>query len=59
MLSLGANTRIYLANAPTDLRKSFNGLSALVEGSFGKDATSGDFFIFLNRRATQVRILWV
>ncbi|MCP4449515.1 MAG: transposase [Myxococcales bacterium] len=50
MLSLGANTRIYLANAPTDLRKSFNSLSALVEGSFGMDATSGDLFILLNRR---------
>ena len=58
MLSLGSNTRIYLANAPTDLRKSFNGLSALVEGSFGMDAMSGDLFIFLNRRATQVRILF-
>ena len=59
MLSLGSNTRIFLANAPTDLRKSFNGLSALVEGSFGMDAMSGDLFIFLNRRAThQVRILF-
>jgi transposase len=58
MLSLGSNTRIYLATAPTDLRKSYDGLSALVEGSFGMDAMSGDLFIFLNRRATQVRILF-
>jgi transposase len=58
VLSLGSNTRIYLATAPADLRKSFDGLSALVEGSFGMDAMSGDLFIFLNRRATQVRILF-
>jgi len=58
MLSFPSNVRLYLATAPTDLRKSYTGLSALVEGTFGMDAMSGDLFIFLNRRATQVRILF-
>lgn len=58
MLSLPSNVRLFLATEPTDLRKSYDGLSALVEGSFGMAATSGDLFIFLNRRATQVRILF-
>jgi transposase len=47
-----------LATAPTDLRKGFNGLSTLVENELGVDPLRGDLFIFLNRRATQVRILF-
>lgn len=58
MLSFPANVTLHLATAPTDLRRSYNGLSALVEGSFGLNARNGDLFIFLNRRATQVRILF-
>lgn len=58
MLSLPTNVRLYLATAPTDLRRSFDGLSAMVDGTFGMSAMSGDLFVFLNRRANQVRILF-
>ena len=58
MLTFPSNVRLYLATGHTDLRRSFHGLSALVEGSFGLEARSGDLFIFLNRRCTQVRILF-
>lgn len=58
MLTLPSNVKLYLATSSTDLRKSFDGLSALVQGSFGLSATSGDLFIFLNGRGTQVRILF-
>ncbi len=58
MLTLPSNVKLYLATESTDLRKSFGGLSALVEGTFGLSAMSGDLFIFLNRRGTQVRILF-
>jgi transposase len=58
MLTLPSSVKLYLATQPTDLRKSFGGLSALVEGTFGLSAMSGDLFIFLNRRGTQVRILF-
>lgn len=58
MLNFPTNVRLYLATEPTDLRRSFNGLSALVDGTFGKHAASGDLFIFMNRRANQVRILF-
>jgi transposase len=49
---------LYLATDPTDCRKSFDGLSTLVQDCFGLSATTGDMFIFLNRRGTQVRILF-
>lgn len=58
MLSFPAGVRLFVATQPTDLRKSYDGLSALVENEFGMSATSGDLFIFLNRRGTQVRILF-
>lgn len=57
MLSLPRSSRLFIATTPTDLRKSFDGLATLVEGQFGRQVRSGDVFIFLNRRATQVRML--
>ena len=57
MIGLPGNTKLYLATKPTDLRRSFDGLLAMVEGSFGLCARTGDLFIFLNRAGTQVRIL--
>lgn len=58
MLTFPSSVRLYLANAPTDLRKGFDGLSTLVESELGLSPLRGDLFIFLNRRATQVRILF-
>ncbi|HEX5660557.1 MAG TPA: IS66 family insertion sequence element accessory protein TnpB [Polyangiales bacterium] len=58
MLTLPSSVKLYLATEPTDCRKSFGGLSTLVQDSFGLSATTGDLFIFLNRRGTQVRILF-
>lgn len=50
--------RIFVASGATDLRKSYDGLGALVEGGFGRDVRTGDVFVFVNRRATQVRVLY-
>lgn len=58
MLTFPAGVKLYLAKEATDLRKSFNGLSMLVEHEFGLDAMAGHLFVFLNRRANQVRILF-
>jgi len=58
VLARPSTGRIFVATQPTDLRKSYDGLSALVEGTFERDLTTGDMFVFINRRATQVRILY-
>jgi len=58
MLTFPAGVKLYLATGATDLRKSFRGLSMLVEHEFGLDAMTGHLFVFLNRRANQVRILF-
>lgn len=57
MLSLGA-TPIYLYSEPTDMRKSYEGLSGLVESSFSGKLLSGALFVFINRRRTMVKALY-
>jgi transposase len=57
MLSLSAAVRIFLCLDTVDLRKSFDGLSALVEQALGADPLSGHWFVFRNRRGDRLKIL--
>ena len=57
MLSIGGQ-RIFLYEEATDMRKSFDGLSALVESSFEGKLLTGACFIFVNKRKTLVKILY-
>lgn len=58
MIGLTPAVQVYLAVAPADMRKSFDGLSALVEHAIGKDPLSGHLFVFRNRRGNHIRILF-
>ncbi len=58
MLTLPPSVKIYVAASPVDCRKSFDGLSSMVESTFGVDPLSGHMFVFLNRRGDQVRMLF-
>jgi len=49
--------RYFLYREPADMRKSFDGLSGLVRSELGRDPTSGDVFVFLNRRRTHIKLL--
>lgn len=57
MVSLSSGSRYYLWREPVDMRKSFDGLHGLVTGRMGRDALSGEVFIFMNRRRDQVKML--
>lgn len=59
MLVTGAQPRrIFAYSKPTDMRKSFQGLLALVQTVFREeDPYSGSLFLFRNRRANYVKIL--
>jgi transposase len=50
--------RVWLYGRPTDMRKSFDGLSALVKHALGEDPTSGHLFVFINRKRTQMKVLY-
>jgi transposase len=57
MLNFGSQ-RIYLYPEFVDMRKSFNGLSILVEESFNGKLLAGSYFVFLNKRKTIAKILY-
>jgi transposase len=57
MMLLPRAVRVYVATAPCNLRKSFDGLTNEVRSVLAKDALSGHVFVFLNRRKTQVKLL--
>jgi transposase len=50
--------RVHLYGEPVDMRRSFDGLYALTRERLGKDPLSGELFAFINRRATQIRVLY-
>jgi transposase len=58
MLSIPGAMTIFLAVAPTDLRKSHDGLAALVEHVLEADPFSGQLFVFRNKRADRVKLLY-
>ena len=57
MLSLPCGTRIFLAAGPTDMRKSYDGLSGLVRAELARDPLSGELFVFCNRSRNRLKIL--
>jgi transposase len=58
MLGLTPMGRIFLRRQPTDMRKSFDGLSGLVRGELGQNPLAGDLFVFVNRRRDFVKALY-
>ena len=50
MLSLPPSTRVFVATKPADMRKSFDGLFALVRDFLGEDPLSGHLFVFVSAR---------
>jgi len=57
LTTLPPSVRIYVALGATDLRRSIDGLSALVRESLHLEPLSGHLFLFRNRRADRLKIL--
>ena len=53
-----ADGNVYVAVGSTDMRKSINGLSILVEQAMDQNPFSGDLFVFCNRFQTIIKILY-
>ena len=57
LTTLGPENRIWFCLRPTSLTRSFDGLSALVHNHLRSDPTNGDWYVFVNRRRTMMKIL--
>jgi transposase len=53
----GMTGRIYLCTLPTDMRKGFDTLAALVKEFLGQDPLSGHLFLFISRGKDRLKIL--
>ena len=58
MLMVPSNARLFLCQTPVNMRKSFEGLSALVEQMFPGELLSGALFIFLSRQKDHMKVLY-
>jgi transposase len=57
VLTISPAVRIYVATGATDLRRSIDGLAALVRERLDLDPLAGHLFLFRNRRGDRVKIL--
>jgi transposase len=58
MIHPPASVRVYLCLSPCDMRRSFDGLHALVRDHLQLDAFAGHLYLFLNKRRDRLKILY-
>ena len=58
MIGLPIGTRVWLAAGATDMRKGFDGLTALIQEKLAENPFSGHVFVFRGRRGDRVKLLW-
>jgi transposase len=57
MFSLGSGHTYHLYSKPTDMRKSFDGLSGLVRTHLKADPFNGHVFVFMNKQRNLIKLL--
>jgi transposase len=57
MLALSHAVRYYFYRTPTDMRLGIYSLAGLVRNELGENPLSGDVFVFIGKRANQIRFL--
>jgi len=50
--------RVFVYGEPVNMRYLFDGLYALVKNRMGMDPLDGSLYAFINRRATQMKVLY-
>lgn len=58
MLIAAPPMKVFASLAPTDMRKSFQGLIGVVEKELGQQIENGDLFLFFNRRRDRLKVLF-
>jgi len=57
MIRPSADAAVYLYADPVDMRKSIDGLAALVEQAWDRSPFDGTLFVFCNRQRDKIKIL--
>lgn len=57
MFSLTSSHRYYLYDQPTDMRKSFDGLSGIVQSQLQRDPSNGSVYVFINKKRNKIKLL--
>ncbi len=57
-MTLPPKTQIWIAAGVTDMRRGFDGLSALVQTKLEQTPFSGHVFVFRGRRGDLIKVLW-
>ena len=57
MISVPEGVQIYLAVQPINMRKSFDGLAALVQEQIKQNPLNGQLFVFRNKAADKIKLL--
>jgi transposase len=57
-LDQGLGVRVYLCTSPTDMRRGFDTLAAMVRDHLGQDPLSGHLFLFVGRDKDRIKILY-
>jgi transposase len=58
MIGLPTGTQIWIAAGVTDLRRGFDGLSAIAQTALEQNPFSGHVFVFRGRRGDLIKLLW-
>lgn len=58
MIGVHSGVPVFAYCRPTDMRKGFEGLSALVRRDLGRDPIDGALYLFTNRRRRRARVLY-
>ena len=58
MLGITSETRVFLKTGFIDGRLGIEGLRGLVSSAIHENARGGHLFVFCNRRANRVKLLW-
>jgi transposase len=58
MLNLPPSVKAYVSTDETDMRKSIDALSLVVQEVLNKDPFTGHLFVFCNKRGDKIKILY-
>jgi transposase len=58
MITIPSGTRIWIAAGMTDMRRGFDGLTAIVQTALEQQPFTGHVFVFRGRRGDLIKVLW-